>query len=131
MKITNFSRMKAYRNDGRLSVILKLSLPILKQENEAEEAKVSAFNSFYLALAERYLSLVSASTLGDREMGSVASVTVGYDIDAADLGRYKKAIQKCRDPIVIRRYVRINSSSTIKQSACIDIYDASLGVFVK
>lgn len=119
--------MKAYRENGRLSVILKLSLPT------AEAGNFEEFNLFYTSLAETYVKKLSDVCFPERrEYKMPVTVTVGFEnITEEYLHSHVKLLKRCKNPIVIKRHVRINMGGEIKYAEYNDIYDTTGGVFVK
>ena len=121
MKITYFSRMKAYRKDGRLSAILKLSLPAV-EVSDGEENVFSEFNSFYTSLAEIYIENLESVNFSNIR---TAKITVGFE----DITEGYKVRRK--NQIVIKRYIKIIDGEKARSAEYVDVYDTSLGVFVK
>ena len=52
--MNSFTRMRAFKKDGRLAVVLKITLPMLKEDGEFAEF----FNSFYTSIADSYMKAV-------------------------------------------------------------------------
>ena len=129
MNILSFSRMKSYRKNGRLAIVLKLSLPRILEDTGI----IKPFNDFYSALAERYDLNISDITVVTENMNRPITVTVSFtDITeeyTKSYGRKNKANEG--DVIVIKRLVRINSDGQVRSAEYMDIYNMSIGIFVK
>lgn len=129
MNILSFSRMKSYRKNGRVAIVLKLSLPRILEDTGI----IEPFNNFYSALAEQYDLNISDITVVTENMNRPITVTVSFtDITeeyTKSYGRKNKATTG--DVIVIKRLVRINSDGQVRSAEYVDIYNMSLGLFVK
>ena len=121
MKLSCFSRMKAYRRNGRLSFILRLSLP----QTSGQEV----FNSFYITLAQRYVEALDLYRGGGDE---VFRITVSFaDITEEYVSAHPKILKRCKSPIVILRTVKSDLEKKVKCAEYVDIYDTARGVFIK
>ena len=134
MKIASFSRMKSFRKSGRLSVILKLTLPELRQDfDEADSGRIDTFNSFYILLAESYQT--AAGKIGVDESVFIQRplmLNVGFEVITDDyLSKNAKLIKKCCEPVVIKRYVRKNRNGEITVRESVDVFDLKHGIFIK
>ena len=128
MNISSFTRMRAYRKCGRLSLILKLSLPRI----EAEARGYDAFNNFYIGIAEKYLSLLE--NYNSKIIGSTRPVKVSADYSVITdeyMKKQSKKAPKLANAVVIKRTVSINNDGYIKRGEYIDIYDENIGCFIK
>ena len=134
MEIAYFSRLKSFRKSGRLSVILKLTLPELRRDlDETDLGRIDAFNSFYISLAETYQTAagkieVDESVLAQRPL----MLNVGFEEITGDyLSKNAKLIKKCCEPVVIKRYVRKNRNGEITVRENVDVFDLKHGIFIK
>ena len=129
MKLNEFSRIKAYRKNGRLSVILKLSLPKIT-DGAAGEAATGVFNAFYASLAEAYVGELTDAPFNTGN--SVARVTVDFtDITDEYTAAHPRVCRRCKSAIVILRRVSITAPEIRKELEYTDIYDTAYGFFVK
>ena len=124
MDISSFSRMRSYRKDGRTVTLLKLLLPRLRDGEDSE------FNSFYLALAERYID-VAGRISEDFSTGNAPTViTVGFELpeEIPDAKSYEKIKENL---IVVKRVHRIRRGSSWTSNTAFDYYDSRRDVFLK
>ncbi len=116
MKITEQKTMKAYRNNGRLIYILKMSLPFAEDGARA----FSEFNSFYKAAKDAFLSLASAlSEAADPSLFEVGRISVSFEHEMRD------------GLLVIMRHFSISRGNEHFERCEEDFYESGLGVFVK
>ena len=133
MYISSFSRMKSFCKAGRLSVILKLELPHIKDAAEYESNSADSFNSFYLSLADAYQGL-AAKTAEDFNEGSNPPSTLSVSfVNVSDEYKVKniKKLKSVKEPLVIKRRVRINRAGNITTKDFIDVFDYAGGFFIK
>lgn len=132
MYISSFSRMKSFCKAGRLSVILKLELPHIKDAAEYESNSVDSFNNFYLSLADAYQGL-AAKTAEDFNEGSNPPSTLSVSfVNVTNEYKEKniKKLKSVKEPLVIKRRVRINRAGNITTNEYIDVFDFDGGIFV-
>lgn len=133
MYISSFSRMKSFCKAGRLSAILKLELPHIKDAAEYESNSVDSFNSFYLSLADAYQGL-AAKIAEDFNEGSNPPSTLSVSfVNVTNEYKEKniKKLKSVREPLVIKRRVRINRAGNITTNEYIDVFDFDGGIFIK
>ena len=119
----SFSRMRAYRNGGRIVLILKINLPRL----DCDGAFSEYFNSFYLSLSDSYASLVERASLSFSPDRAV-KVTVSFEeIPPSELKLRRSRKKHIEDLICILRTVSVGG---IKKSTVTDIFDKKRGVIL-
>lgn len=127
MNFLSLNRMRAYRSGGRIVLILKLTLPKM----EEELAFAECFNSFYLSLADVYVSALKNVHVPE-DMLRPAMLTVSFsDITDEYLSKHTRLMRKCREPVVISRSVTLSTSADVCSHEFIDVYDNGRGIFVK
>lgn len=134
MKVFSFSRMKSFRKSGRLSVIIKLTLPELRVTSEdGVLSGADVFNSFYISLAESYQIAAGKIEIDEYMLGQrPITISIGFeDITDEYLSRNSKLIKKCHQPIVVKRYARKNRNGEITVKENVDIFDLEMGIFIK
>lgn len=124
MDISSFSRMRSYRKDGRTVTLLKLLLPRLR------DGDGSAFNSFYLALAERYPDAAGRIAENASTADGPTVISVGFEVceQIPDAQRYEKTKENL---IVIKRVHRIRIGASCTVSTVLDYYDSKRDIFLK
>ena len=127
MIFLSINRMRAYRTSGKVRLVLKLSLPKIEDENPFAEA----FNSFYLSLADCYVSCAKDVRVPENPVRP-AMLTVSFeDISDKYVSAHKRLLRKCGKPLVILRKVSLSFENKRTFNEFIDIYDIRRGVFVK
>lgn len=127
MIFLSINRTKAYRSGGRVALILKLSLPKIEDGNSFAEV----FNSFYLSLADCYISCAKDVRVPENPVRP-AMLTVSFeDISDKYVSAHKRLLRKCSEPRVILRKVSLSFENKRELNEFIDIYDIGRGVFVK
>ena len=128
MDILSFSRIKARREDGRLLAILRLRLPRLPNELTGADA----FNLFYSALAEAYSSLLERLEATPQKYARPITLSVDFSVLGEECPpKYSRAVKKCAQPIVIKRFATITRGELMRCIDYTDVYDASASIFVK
>ena len=128
MNILSFSRMKLYREGGRVAVVLKLCLPRMCDEG----ALGQPFNDFYIRLAEKYA--LSAGKMEKKNMDGARPVTVSVGFSVINekyICEHKKIKTKHSELVVIERNVLININGSIKRAVYTDVYNFKDGIFIK
>ena len=128
MNIFFFSRMKSFRKDGRVRVILKLRLPRISCESEENPR----FNAFYERLSEEYI-LMAQSLPSDTDEGARPTI-VSVDFSVCTDGYIKKhprLSEKLAAHIVINRETKINMGGRVIKKEHTDIYNERAMRFVK
>lgn len=128
MNILSFSRMKSYRKNGRIAIVLKLTLPRLDGEGEANKA----FNDFYYALAEKYDLSIADSKITSENIKRPITVNVTFrDITDEYLASHRRYKSKSAEIKVIKRLTRINSEGQTRSAEHTDVYSLKMGAFIK
>ena len=133
MYIGSFSRMKSFTKAGRLSVILKLELPCIKDAAEFESIAAESFNSLYLSLADAYQAFAS-KIAQDCSEGDNAPSTVNVsfkNVTDEYMEKNKKKLKSVNLPLVIKRRARINRGGNIAAKEHIDVFDFESGIIIK
>ena len=125
MNIISFSRMRCYRKNGRISVILKLRLPLASEEGHAE------FNSLYEKLSEKYLELPEKASYSQETGARPAVVSVDYSIITDEYVSAHPKSEKRRILIAIKRSVKINLQGRITEREYLDLYDTENRLFIR
>ena len=120
--------MKAFKRDGGLFALLKLTLPRIL----SDDGTVSKFNAFYQSLAEDYLSEVESIKYSGGAEGLPIKITVDYSVITEEYlkvhPKYKKQSGKL---VIIKRTAQIKSKNEHRHAEYIDLYDFSNDLFVK
>lgn len=124
MDISSFSRMRSYRKDGRTVILLKLLLPRLR------DGEGSEFNSFYLALAERYLDI--AGRISEDAPAGIAPTVISVVFELPEQIPDAKSYEKTKENlIVVKRVHRIRKGASSTVSTAFDYYDSRRDIFLK
>ena len=111
--------MRAYRNGGRVAVILRLTLPAAESEGEAE----LAISEFYFTLAQAYLKgaeqLLAVSKNSDK-----APISLCVDYAFEDSYHHD-------DIIAIKRFLRVNAGGVPQKYEVLDLFDVKSGLLLK
>jgi len=125
--------MKSFRKSGRLSVILKLTLPELRSaSDEGDLNSIDVFNSFYISLAEGYQTAAGKMEIDESAFAQrPLMLNVGFEVITDEyLSNNSKLMKKCCEPVVIKRYVRKNQNGEITVKERVDVFDLKLGIFI-
>ena len=128
MNITSFSKMKCYRKNGRISVILKLRLPcdsdLLNRHPD--------FNSFYEQLSEQYLLLLEKAYLNVESGARPAVVKVDYRVITDEFfANHPKLAKRYPRLTAVRRNTLISINGSSGEKECVDLYDEESRLFIK
>ena len=125
MNIFSFSRMKSYRQDGKVRVILKLKLPRSGGESEV-------FDGFYERLADEYASLAVEAPYSTDVGTRPTTVSIDYSVITEEyMTSNPKTLKKHGNSIVIKRKTSINVNGKIRSYEYVDLYDTDSCLFVK
>ena len=126
MNISSFSRMRCYRKNGRIAVILKLRLPFVQDSEKHTE-----FNGFYEKISERYLSLPQKTSYGAEAGALPAVISVDFcDISDVYADANAKTAKKNPRITVIKRILKINVQEKITEKEYLDLYDEEKRLFI-
>ena len=118
MKLSSFSRMKAYRKDGRLIYILKVTLPFVEADDG--EKDFETFNSFYIEAFAAYSDAVAALVDKSENLSKAFKITVSFE-----------EICSFENIIGIRRILSYRTGEDRVAKEDTDFYNTTCGVFIK
>ncbi len=112
MEISDFKIMKAYRRSGRLSFLLKLSLPKCTEGH-------APFNEFYLKCAQAYTELCASLSESGKDERGVEMMSVSF------------AAEQREELILVERKMSYKTRSRECLRCETDFYSTVQDVFVK
>ena len=128
MNIFSFSRMKSFRKEGRVRVILKLRLPRISCESEENPE----FNAFYERLAEEYILMAESLPYSTDEGARPTTVSVDFSVCTDGyIKKHPRLSEKLAAHTVIKRETKINSGGQVRKKEHTDIYNEGASRFIK
>ena len=128
MNFLSYNRMLVFKNDGRIALVLKISLPTLGEDNEAG----SAFSEFYSRLAEGMISVAKDASGNIQNGARPVTVTISFDEDSERSCVPKRLLKKRGEALTfIKRRVSVSSDTGIFEKEFFDIYDAQEKRFLR
>ena len=122
MNISSFGRMRAYRKDGRIALILKLELPHIDSDDDAADV----FNSFY----EQLFNRISESADGLKREAPRGTAPDVLNVSFSDITKeYLDGAPNNR--VAIKRIMRFRRGKNTEKREFVDVYDLKYGAFVK
>ena len=120
MNFLSYNRMLVFKNDGRIFLILKISLPRLAEDDEC----FFAFSEFYSRFADGVIS--AAESASRNILRDARPVTVTLSFEEGELACVpKRLLKKRRDALnVIKRRVSVSTDAGISKEEFFDIFDA-------
>jgi len=123
----SFNRMNVYRRNGRIALVLKISLPQIP----GDDATSSSFNKFYQELADS-LFLWCKSFRLPINFSSPIRITVSFcEPSDDDMRRVKKRMREGQCFVFVLRETVINFDGAIQKERSLDVYDTEHDIFVK
>ena len=133
VEIGKFERLKVYRLTGHPALILKISLPVIKDD---EKSPFSAFfNGFYKELSasseEGVGKWVKENNQNISENKSILRAVISFsDLTEEYLGRLGKRKTK-GELLVIERRLSLPSRKGIFERVDVDVFDTGRGIILR
>ena len=124
MKIESFKRMIPFKNESGAVCLLKISLPIIREEanGEAEEKFKKLFCDFFRRLSEKYTERANEISLKRSGGKRPLLLSVSYEIGDESMLDKKKRKRIKGEVLVVKRKIKISSDEYERENTEIDIF---------
>lgn len=128
MNFLSYNRMLVFKNDGHISLVLKMSLPTLTKDNE----NFFAFSEFYSRLADGVIMAAKSASRNIQKGTRPVTVTLSFDEDSHLSCVTKRLLKKRGGRLtVIKRRVSVSADTGVFRKEFFDVFDAKEKRFLR